>query len=150
MLDKSLSRTITGLVAACLLPATVGSLLLFSQKSVKTQQNNSPQNSQFTIKTAFDAETLTVADTAIQFTNSIINPTCTDCFPGTSRASQATCVLETAPIRIFTHGDNPTASVGLLIASGTTFEIFGYDNIDRFSAIRDDASSGVLTCEFSR
>ena len=47
-------------------------------------------------------------------------------------------------------GSDPTASVGIIIPDGGSFEIWGYDDISNFRAIRTGAVSSELTASFSR
>ena len=132
-----MSRVITLVIAAT---------LCLSQ-TIHAQQN---PNSQTTIRDTFANEAITVAATAIGFTAATINPTCTDCPVNTLRATLATCVLETADIRILTSGTDPTSAVGILITAGQSFLVYGYDDISAFRAIRTGGSSGALTCQYSR
>lgn len=130
---------------------TISILIMYALGSF-VQPSEAQQNpqSQTTIRDSYNGEAITVADTAIGFTASLINPTCTDCPINVLRATLATCTLETANIRVRSDGTDPTASVGLLIQSGQSFEVYGYSNISSFRAIRTTGDSGSLFCEYSR
>lgn len=116
-------------------------------------QNPGPLNNTQWIRTAYDSEAITIDSTAggIGFTSSLINPTCTNCSPGTSRASAAQCTLETGDIRIsLITADAPTSSVGTYITAGQSFVIYGYANISVFKGIRVTGTSGLLNCTYFR
>jgi hypothetical protein len=52
------------------------------------------------------------------------------------QANLARVTVETASIRYTVDGTTPTSSVGHLVASGTTFDVFGWDAIKAFRAIQ--------------
>jgi hypothetical protein len=99
---------------------------------------------------SFDGEQITVAATAIGFTSSKINPTCASCIPGQSKANVATCVSSTAQIRVFSYGTSPTSTTGLPIEAGTSFTVYGVNDVANFRAIRTGSTSAVLDCQYSR
>lgn len=101
------------------------------------------------IRKSFASEKITVANTAIGFTAATINPTVADGNPDNTRASAATCSLETADIRVLTSG-TPTSSTGVYITSGQSFTVYGYADIAAFLAIRVSSTSGVLNCVYYR
>lgn len=111
--------------------------------------------SQVGILTAYDSETITVSSTAggVGFTTSKISPTCTDCPLNVLRAVRVDCTTEPQTginIRVTIDGTVVTTTVGTLIASGTTFTVFGYSNIAAFKAIRTAGTSVVMYCTYSR
>jgi len=101
--------------------------------------------------TAYDYEAITVADTAIGCTASKIKVT-TALGSGTAAGLQPTnkfadevfITVESQPVRYRLDGTNPTASEGHLVQPAGTIEIEGYENIAKFRAIRQGASSGTL------
>lgn len=101
------------------------------------------------IRKSFDSEKITVAAVAIGFTSSKINPTVSSGNPDNTRASAASCTLETADVRILTSG-TPTSSTGMYVTAGQSFTIFGYTDIAAFLAIRISGTSGVLNCVYYR
>lgn len=126
-------------------------ILLFLLFSIPLQAQTSLNSTTF-IRKSYDSEKLTIDSTAggIGFTSSKINPTCVSCSPGTSRASAASCTLETADIRIQTSGVTITSSTGMYITSGQAFVIYGYNDIAAFKGIRITATSGVINCTYYR
>lgn len=126
-------------------------LSLFLTGSISAQQLNSTTITN-AIRTSFASEKITVDATAggVRFTAATINPTCTDCVPGTNnRATGASCSLETGDIRILTSG-TVTASTGLYITAGSSFTLYGYTDINAFRAIRVTATSGTINCIYYR
>lgn len=110
-------------------------------------------NVQPAITTAYANEAISITGTAGGFTSSLINPTCTDCPINVLRATRADCTTESAVginFRVTITSTTPTASVGTLIASGTSFSVFGYTNIVAFRAIRTAATSIDMYCIYSR
>lgn len=106
---------------------------------VTTQQ---PQFNVTQYRSGFNAETLTVSSTSKALTSSIYNPTITGVASGQSRADYAYITVETDAIRwwpctgaLCTIGA-PTASVGHLVPSGSSFTVWGYANIQNLRMIR--------------
>lgn len=103
------------------------------------------------IRKSYDSEKITIAASAIGFTSSLINPTCSGCDPSTSRANAASCTLETGDIRVSTVlADVPTSSLGMYIIAQASFVIYGYNDISNFRAIRVTSTSGTLNCTYYR
>lgn len=135
-------KFILGLIICC-------SAVLVPNDSVKAQNLNSNNLTEW-IRLSYDSEAITVAATAIGFTASLINPTCTNC-PGTGRASAASCTLETAEIRVSTVlADAPTTVLGMKISAGSSITVYGYNDIAAFRGIRTTGTSGVLNCTYYR
>lgn len=88
-------------------------------------------------------EQVTVANTAIGFTTTKIDP------PGRPQAAYAYCRLETAEIRYTYDGTTPTTTVGTLLEPGDGLPLQGHDSMQRFLAIRTGAVSGVLSCTYT-
>lgn len=122
------------------------SLLVLTTVGLSAQNTGNVQNN---IRKTFASEQITVANTAIGFTAATINPTCTEC-AGNARATLASCYLGTAQIRILTSGTTPTSTLGIVVDIGQKFEVYGYDDILAFRAIRTGSTSGVLDCQYSR
>jgi hypothetical protein len=115
------------------------------------QQNSSPQNSQVTIRDAYDTEALEVdEDPAASFDSTIISPTCTDCPINTLRATRVDCVNVGDEVWVISDGTTAVDETGLPIAANQSFTIYGFTNIDNFSAISGAGDSSVLYCQFSR
>ena len=91
-----------------------------------------------------DYESITVANTSTAFT---ANKVKTNAVP-TEYARVAFCRLETAQIRYWLDGIDPTSSEGILLQVGETLIIHGYTNIDRFRAVRTGSASGVLRVHY--
>lgn len=83
-------------------------------------------------------EAITVADTAIGLTAANIKADTTRVY----------CTLETAQIRFRTDGTAPTSTTGHLLESGAALELYSYDDIVKFKAIRTGATSGALKCSY--
>lgn len=115
-------------------------------------QNPGPLNNTQWIRRGYQSEAITIDNTVggIGFTSSLINPTCTDCSPSTSRASAAQCTLETGDIRIQVSTVTVTSSVGMYLTAGQSFVIYGYNDIVAFRGIRVTGTSGVLNCTYYR
>lgn len=64
---------------------------------------------------------------------------------GHPAASLAICTLVTANIRITFDGTTPTTSLGQVLVPGTWI-FTGPDVLLNLQAIRDDSTSGVLSC----
>ena len=104
---------------------------------------------QVQIRVSYNGEAITVSNTAIGFTSSLINPTCADCPVNVLRATLATCTVQTDAIRVRADGTNPTAAIGLYVASGQSFTVFGYNDIANFRAIRV-TTDATIYCQYSR
>lgn len=129
------------------------SLLILSLPSISHAQSTlTTLNTQISVVTAFNDEQVTIDATAggVGFTAAKINPSCTNCNPDNSRASRADCKVESADIRLSLTATAPTSAVGLLIANGSTFTLYGYTNISTFKAIRTAAVSATLSCIYYR
>ena len=87
---------------------------------------------------AYRYESITIADTAIGLTAANIKV----------NTVRVYCTLETAQIRFRTDGTNPTASTGHLLETGAALELYSYDDISKFKAIRTGATSGALQCSY--
>jgi hypothetical protein len=121
--------------------------LVLSAVPSSAQQSLNTGNSQVGILKSYDSEQITVAAVAIGFTASKINPTVTS---GSGKAVLATCYNATAEIKILSTGTAPTSTVGLVIPIGGSFQVWGYDDISNFKAIRTGGSSATLDCQYSR
>jgi hypothetical protein len=133
-----------------LLTLTVLILLSALQAQAQTGQALNTYNTTVGVKKSFDSEAITIAAVSLGFTSSKINPTCAGCIPGQSKANLATCTLETGQIRVWSNGTAPTASVGMLVNAGTTFMVYGVDDVANFRGIRTGSTSGLLNCQYSR
>lgn len=86
---------------------------------------------------AISSERITVADSSIGFTTSEV--------AATTGVTRAVCRVEEQEIRIQTDGTDPAAgSGGLEQAAGDEFVIEGYDDLQKFRAIRTGGSSGII------
>ena len=85
----------------------------------------------------FAHETLTVADTAVGLTS--------DTYLDATRAEMT---LETAQIRMWADGTDPTASVGIPAEIGDTIVLNSAAQIANFKAIRTGTTSGVLSIQY--
>lgn len=88
-------------------------------------------------------EALTVADTAVGFTEALIKvrgPV------GIVKAGEAFFGVETAPIRFTTNGTTPTSTVGVLVNPGQFITITSEEDVAKFRAIRTGAVSASLKC----
>lgn len=88
---------------------------------------------------ADNCETITVADTAIGFTATLISQS-------GFQANYADCRLDTAQIRFWTNGTDPTTLLGVVLESGDRLYLDKRGDIIRFKAIRTGGTSGVLSC----
>ena len=93
-------------------------------------------------------ESITVADTAIGFTASIV---------ASNPVTMVTCTLETAQVRFRVDGTDPTSTTGHPLETGQwicigkctgTGGMPSLQQISNFKAIRTGGSSGVLTCTY--
>ena len=87
--------------------------------------------------TPFAHETLTVADTAVGLTSATY-----------SDATRAEMTLETAQIRMWADGTDPTASAGILVNVGDTIVLNSAAQIANFKAIRTGSTSGTLSIQY--
>lgn len=92
---------------------------------------------------AVNYESITVADSAIGLTASII----TGITDITKTVKSVVCRLETAEIRFRVDGSDPTNTEGVLLEVGEIVTLEGND-ITQFKAIRTGGSSGVLKCTY--
>ena len=83
-------------------------------------------------------ESITVSDTAIGFTSSLI----------TYPVFGATCTLETGQIRFWLDGTDPTSSEGHLLEIGQSIGLTNGVQIGNFRAIKTGVTSGVLRCSY--
>jgi hypothetical protein len=123
----------------CTLALSTGLVLSNIAPPVSAQ----PGTNTTSIYDAFAHEALTVSSTALGFTTATYAPT------GEVTARQAFCNVESADIRYYYHGGTPTASLGHPAVSGSTFTIYGTNNIRNFRAIRSTTDSTVR-CTFAR
>jgi hypothetical protein len=86
-------------------------------------------------------ESVTVSTTAVSLAAATIGGGTT----GKPEARYCFLSLATAAIRWRVDGIAPTDTVGHIMASASSLEIYGAANIKRFQAIRDDAADGILT-----
>lgn len=116
---------------------------------ITNAQTQSTLSTQGFIRKSFGSDKITVSTSSIGFTAGTISPTCTDVSPEYCRASAASCSVETDAVRVLTTGVAPTATTGFLVASGTSFTVYGYNDISAFRAIRVTADS-TLNCIYYR
>lgn len=90
---------------------------------------------------AFSYESITVANTAIGFSDTKITS-------GHYMALKAFCTAETAQMRFRTDGVDPTASEGHLLDIGQSVTIEGRSDLIKFRAIRTGGTSGTLKCSY--
>ena len=95
---------------------------------------------------AYAKETLTVAATAVGFTAATYNAGRSD--SAGARLNEAIFIVETAQIRYWMNGDDPTASVGLLGEIGDVITLVGRHDIENFKAIRTGSTSATLSAQF--
>lgn len=111
-----------------------------------------PVVNQSSILKSFDSEAVTIDATVggVGLTTATFNPTVTD-RPGlASEAVLATLQNAGAEIRIALDGSAPTSAVGVVIADGASFEMWGIGDITAFRAIRTGGVSSILTAIYSR
>ena len=87
---------------------------------------------------AYNYESITVADTAIGFTDSAINR------GDGIRPYRAVFVVETAQLRFRVDGTAPTSSEGTLAEVGDIVTITGEHDVEAFKAIRTTGTSAVI------
>ena len=93
---------------------------------------------------AYAQESITISDTAIGFTNAIINP------PDPDSPFRAVFVVESGEIRFRVDGGAPTASIGLLAKVGATVTITGEHDIENFKAIRVTTDATIQPQYFNK
>jgi hypothetical protein len=89
---------------------------------------------------AVASETVTVADTAIGFTESK--------YKSEPPVKKVFLSNAAGQIRFWFDGTAPEATVGHLMEIGDSMELNGYANIKNFRAIRTGSTSGVLSATF--
>ncbi len=92
----------------------------------------------------FDSEALTVAGTAVGFTEATMAP------GGAPTATAAFVTVEDAPIRALATGTDPTATVGTPYEVGDTFVVWGRRDLMSIRFIRQGGTSATLSTEFAR
>lgn len=85
-------------------------------------------------------ETITVADTSIGITSSLLTPAYSQ------QPNYAICTLATAEIRFRVDGTAPTSAVGHILSIGTPLYLNSQEELYGFKAIRTGGTSGVLSC----
>ena len=88
-------------------------------------------------------ESITVADTAIGFTEGLLRSE-----DDSTRCDRVFMTLETGQVRFRTTSDDPTSTEGHLMNVGDTLELNDHQSITDFLAIRTGATSGVLKVTF--
>lgn len=101
------------------------------------------QSSTVQVMDAFGYESISVTGTAVGFTSATIVPT------GQVSARAAECTTETASIRYRYDGTSPTSSEGHVVATDSSFTVYGINNIRRFRAIAVSATATVK-CTYLR
>jgi pectate lyase len=91
---------------------------------------------------ADDHETLSITSGAVVSLDSSKTVTTTG-----RQAIKVVCVIETANIRIWTDGTDPTTSAGELILSGSVLYLDDAHTIQNFKAIAP-STTGYASCEF--
>jgi len=94
----------------------------------------------------YNYEAITVADSAIGFTASILK----DNSAPLKDCQRVICTLETASVRYTTDGTTPTTTIGHLLNAGDIVIVQGQPAISNFRAIRTGGTSGSLKCTFER
>ena len=92
-------------------------------------------------------EQITVANTAIGFTSTKVEP---DGSGGGRQATTASCRVRTAEISFTYDNTAPTTTVGQLAEIGDQIVVSGHDNVMRFRAIRTGSTSGQLDCVYTQ
>ena len=87
--------------------------------------------------TPFAHETLTVGSTAVGLTSATY-----------SDATRAEMTLETAQIRFWDDGTDPTSSVGIPVYVGDPIVLNSAAQIANFKAIRTGSTSGTLSIQY--
>lgn len=114
----------------------------------KAQTN--PQFNTTQYRSAFAKEQITVSTVSKALTSAVYNPTITDANPTTSRAEFADIECDTHAVRVWTTGDAPTASIGILFNTGSIYLIQGYHDISNFHAISADGSDAACNVQYYR
>lgn len=92
------------------------------------------------LRKTFAFEALTVAGTAVGFTQATYNTS-------TNAARAALARVEGAPCRYRTDGTNPTATVGVLLQPGDVILVLGASDLELIRFIRQGASA-TLNVEY--
>lgn len=93
---------------------------------------------------SYATESITVSNTAIGFTDSIINPADPD------SPFRAVFVVEDANIRFRVDGGDPTASIGLLAKIGAVITITGEHDVENFKVIRVTTDATIQPQYFNK
>lgn len=64
------------------------------------------------------------------------------------QAQKITVDVEAQPIRYTLDGTAPTTSVGRPVAAGVSFDVWGYENIVAFRAIRSGGTNSTCTVTY--
>lgn len=99
---------------------------------------------------AFAKEKLTVSNSVKVLTNSVYNPTVTGRPSSQTRADYALITIESACIRYWPTGDNPTTTDGHMICDTGTITIFGFNNIKNWKAIRTASTDVTIQVSYYR
>ena len=92
---------------------------------------------------AYNYESITVTDTAIGLTASILNTTI--------KPKRAFLTIETAQLRYRYDGTDPTDTEGHILNPVVNYLIIeGWHNLNNFKAIRTGAISGVIKVSYER
>lgn len=84
---------------------------------------------------------MTISSAAVAITNAGFGWGANDL----ARAQRAYVTAYTQPLNISWAGVAPTATLGVALAVGATFEIVGVENINALQFIRQGASDGVVS-----
>lgn len=147
-----LSTSLTRLTRFIITLSLAAGLYAVGFKSLQAQNPGgvvTTGNSTIGVRDTYASEQITVSNTAIGFTASTINPTCTDCPLNVLRATMASCTVATDAVRVLSSGTTPTASLGLVIPAGGSFLVYGYLDIAAFRAIRV-TNDATMDCQYSR
>src|SRR5687767_7915056 len=139
---EKVATVVLGSAAALVVIGAMASVLATPDWNWETPVSAQTSTSQ--IHDAFAYEAITVAATAIGFTNGTLSPA------KAPSAKAAFCTLETAEVRYRYDGTNPSSSEGHLLASGGSITLYGINNLNQFRAIRTTGSSGTLRCTYMR
>lgn len=93
---------------------------------------------------AYDAESITVSNTAIGFTAAKIKHESN----GSIHPREAVFVVETDAIRFRVDGTDPDASTGHLVQAGSTIKIIGETDMRAFKAIRVTTDAALFVHYF--
>ena len=97
------------------------------------------------ITIGYATETLTVANTVQVLTPSIFKDSVTS-----GGATDAFITLETAEIRYYYDGTQPTSTTGHILAVGQNLVLRGQNQMINFKCIRTGSTSGVITVTYER